>query len=365
MRPFSSFRAAAAGLAVTVLALPALAGCGSSNEPAAKVSTPKHTSPYKGLVLPDPVSKPTGTFTDTDGEPFDIAKQTAGHPTLVYFGYTHCPDVCPTTMANLGVAVSKLPKRERKDVRVIFITSDPHRDTPKRMRTWLDSFDKHFIGLTAPWHTIARAAKQLHIGLAKPTPKKGNYPVTHGAEVVAFSPTDNKAHIIYPASRAVKDYKHDLPLLVEGVGPDGSTPTPAPTPKATPVASKGDLRIAAPFLPRPAMKDMAAMYFTVRNTGPTPDHLDRVEVPSLSEHVTTHTVRDDAMVKVDGYRVPAHAKLVLRHGGNHIMLEKLTKMPKVGTSVRARLFFKHAGEVDVTVPVVKRTYEPAGSTHGG
>ena len=117
--------------------------------------------------------------------------------------------------------------------------------------------------------------------------------------------------------------------------------------------------ILQPYLPRPPVKDMAAVYFTVRNTGPGTDHLDRIELPGLSSDVTMHTVRNHAMVRVRGYRIPPHGTLVLRRGGNHVMLTDLKQMPKAGGAVPARLFFRHAGEIDMDIPVVSRTYVPS------
>jgi periplasmic copper chaperone A len=114
-----------------------------------------------------------------------------------------------------------------------------------------------------------------------------------------------------------------------------------------------------PYLPRSPVTDMAALYFTVRNTGPGADHLDRIELPALSSDATMHTVRNHTMVRVRGYRVPPHGTLVLRRGGNHVMLTDLKQMPKAGGSVLARLFFRHTGEIDVDIPVVPQTYVPS------
>jgi hypothetical protein len=144
----------------------------------------------------------------------------------------------------------------------------------------------------------------------------------------------------------------------EGSPPAASMAAPA---RATPAASRGDLVIMQPYLPRPPVTDMAAVYFTVRNTGPGADYLDLVEIPGLSSDVTMHTVRNHAMVRVRGYRVPPHGTLVLRRGGNHIMLTDLKQMPKAGGAVPARLFFRHAGEIDMIIPVVPRTYMPTNS----
>jgi len=141
-----------------------------------------------------------------------------------------------------------------------------------------------------------------------------------------------------------------------GSPPAASVAEPA---GATPAASRGELVILQPYLPRPPVKDMAALYFAVRNSGPGADHLDRIEVPGLSSDVTMHTVRNHVMVRVRGYRIPPHGTLVLRRGGNHVMLTDLKRMPKAGGAVPARLFFRHAGEIDLDIPVVSRTYVPS------
>ncbi|HEY3033187.1 MAG TPA: copper chaperone PCu(A)C [Streptosporangiaceae bacterium] len=156
-------------------------------------------------------------------------------------------------------------------------------------------------------------------------------------------------------------------ILAAGCGGSGtaghkgppSTASVAGPAQATPTASRGNLVIMQPYLPRPPVKDIAALYFTVRNTGPGTDHLDRVEVAGLSSDATMHTVRNHAMVRVRGYRVPPHGTLVLRRGGNHVMLTDLKQMPKAGGSVLARLFFRHTGEIDVDIPVVSQTYVPS------
>ena len=81
------------------------------------------------VTLDRPFAKPHLVLTDTHGKPFDLVKQTAGRPTLLYFGYTHCPDVCPTTMSDIAVARRKLPAAERDKLQVVFVTTDPTRDT--------------------------------------------------------------------------------------------------------------------------------------------------------------------------------------------------------------------------------------------
>lgn len=106
--------AAAVGLAA-VLALTACGSGGSAGAAGnAKVTKETGDSPYQGTVLSKHFDKPDLVLDDTSGQPYDLRKQTAGHSTLLFFGYTSCPDVCPTTMGDIGVAMQKLSPRSSR-----------------------------------------------------------------------------------------------------------------------------------------------------------------------------------------------------------------------------------------------------------
>jgi protein SCO1/2 len=90
--------------------------------------------------------KPNFTLTDTNGNPYDLDGQTQGYLTALYFGYTNCPDVCPTHMANIAAALRQLPASVTSHIKVLFVTTDPARDTPAVLRAWLNNFDPTFIG---------------------------------------------------------------------------------------------------------------------------------------------------------------------------------------------------------------------------
>ena len=171
-------------------------------------------SPYKGINLGRTFTKPDITLTDSSGKPFNLATGTAGKAMLLYFGYTRCPDVCPTTMGDIAVAVSKLTKAQQQQVDVVFISTDPAQDTPTVLRKWLDAFNPDFIGLTGSMDTVIPAAKSVGVYVA--AAKAGQEPV-HGAEVLGFFPSDNKAHILYESGVEWQEYFHDLPLLIKSV----------------------------------------------------------------------------------------------------------------------------------------------------
>lgn len=202
-------------IAAVVLAL-VMAGCGSTTEePAAVVVTPSNTSGFSGTSLDEPLPKPDVTLTDTDGKPFTIAEDTKGRVTALYVGYTHCPDVCPTTMADLSVAMSQLPKQVADQVDVVMITSDPRRDTPKVLGRWLDSFTHRAVGLTGDYPDIQQAAKSVGIFLDPPLKNPdGTITVEHGAQVILFG-QDDQSDLIFTSGFQPADVAHDLQRLVE------------------------------------------------------------------------------------------------------------------------------------------------------
>jgi protein SCO1 len=102
---------------------------------------------HGGLVTP-PLPKPKFTLTDTSGAPFDFWSQTQKYVTLLFFGYTYCPDECPLQMANIASSLQELSPEVREQVKVVFVTTDPARDSAPKLRAWLDQFDRRFIGLT-------------------------------------------------------------------------------------------------------------------------------------------------------------------------------------------------------------------------
>ena len=123
--------------------------------------------------MPTPLpSLPHFTLTDTAGHPFSFAARARGKLTYLYFGYTHCPDVCPLTMANLAAALRHVTPAVRRKVLVVFVTVDPHRDTPSVLRAWLNNYNPSFIGLTGSEQAIRRAALDSGIPLPPPPQKR-------------------------------------------------------------------------------------------------------------------------------------------------------------------------------------------------
>ncbi|MBK3643421.1 SCO family protein [Streptomyces sp. MBT33] len=211
--------AAAVLLAAASLTLSACGSGDSGDSPVAVVS--EDTAQKAATVLDKPFEKPDLVLTDTHGRTYDFRKETAGKPTLIYFGYTHCPDICPTTMSNIAVAKKQLPKAEQDKLQVVFVTTDPARDTPAELGKWLKGIDPAFVGLTGDFSTIQAGARTLGISI-EPThkdKKTGKTVSVHGTQVIAFSPKTDGGYVLYGEDATVDDYTKDLPKIIKGRNP--------------------------------------------------------------------------------------------------------------------------------------------------
>ena len=215
--------------AVPALALAAgllLAGCGGDADADAAAGAHDHAgasapatvegggdSPYAGLNLADPYPKPEFTLTDTTGASFDLAARTAAGPTLLFFGYTNCPDVCPTTMANVAVALRQVDPAVAAETNVVFVTTDPTRDTPEVLGQFLDRFDGDlatpFVGLTGDQDQVEAAQLAAGVPLAEDMGQ------THSAMLLLYG-TDGEAHVAFNAGDTPKDIAHDLAVVAAG-----------------------------------------------------------------------------------------------------------------------------------------------------
>ena len=168
-------------------ALALLAGCAPTAEgPAASVDTGQEG--WHGTHLADGGGPlPDVTLTDQNGQPYNLATGPTTRAVALFFGYTNCPDVCPGIMADMATARRRLPEDLIDDVTLIVVTTDPARDTPEVLKTYLSRVDESFVGLTGPLEDIMPAAMSLGIDIAegKQLPS-GGYEVDHGTYVLGF-----------------------------------------------------------------------------------------------------------------------------------------------------------------------------------
>ena len=155
------------------------------------------------LTLSGRLSAPVAQQVATIGGPFKLVDQNGqplsdqdvkGQPFLVFFGFTHCPDVCPTALFEVSQVLRALGP-EADHTRALFITVDPERDTPSVMKDYLSSFDPHFSGLTGDPAAIAAVAKAYRVYYKKVPLEQGDYTMDHTAIVYLM---DKSGHFVAP-----------------------------------------------------------------------------------------------------------------------------------------------------------------------
>jgi protein SCO1/2 len=197
----------------------ALSGCGGSEAPEAHEGHDTSAAPaevegpddrFAGHDLVEPYRRPSFTLTDTTGAAYDFKASTAGRPTLLFFGYTNCPDVCPTTMANVAVALRRLDPAVVRDLQVIFVTTDPAFDTPAVLGEYLGRFDAdlptRFIGLTGDQAAIDQAQLATGVPLAE---DRGRL---HSSLLLLYG-SDDEAHVAFDSGNTPRDIAADLGVV--------------------------------------------------------------------------------------------------------------------------------------------------------
>lgn len=315
-----------ATLALTLSVIAGAAGWGCGGSSAETAADRVRESGFRGITLEQPTPKVDFTLDDTDGRPFHFMAETEGYVTLLFFGYTYCPDVCPVHMANLAAVLKELPWEVRTRVKVVFVTTDPERDTPARIRQWLDAFDTNFIGLTGSRDEVNRI--QASFGLPPAQVQGGdstNYIIGHASQILAFG-TDNVARLAYPFGTRQADWSHDLPRLVRQ-GPD--------------------IRLANAIIAAPAAGgEVAALYLDIANHGTSDDELLAVST-ILAERAELHRQVDHggmtSMEEIEALSIPVDGRLTMHPGGYHVMLIGLKRPIASGETVPLELHFRHAG----------------------
>lgn len=168
---------------------------------------------YSGTVMQAPTeAPPMDALTGIDGKPFDITAY-RGDVVVVYFGYTYCPDVCPTTLSMAARARQQLGG-DADRVHVLMVSVDPARDTVDRLRDYVQAFDPSFLGATGDLDAVERVAATYGVFFAKGE-RLGDdgYAVDHTASVMAID-TDGKLRIVWPTTVTADALVSDLRELL-------------------------------------------------------------------------------------------------------------------------------------------------------
>ncbi|MGH7333118.1 MAG: SCO family protein [Candidatus Rokuibacteriota bacterium] len=169
-------------------------------------------APFRGGALDPPRPAPDFALQRPDGSQFRLSGH-HGKVVVMNFGYTFCPDVCPTTLAEFAQIRARLGSAE-KDVRFVFITVDPERDNPQRMRAYTEAFDRTFIGLTGSAEQLEAVRKAYGVTAHKRVVAgtSAAYLVDHSALIYVVD-REGRLRLLFPFGTAVEDMTHDIKLL--------------------------------------------------------------------------------------------------------------------------------------------------------
>jgi protein SCO1/2 len=279
--------------------------------------------------------RPGFTLRALDGTPFDFRARTGGQVTLLFFGYTHCPDVCPLHMANIAAVLAKMPPDDARKIDVVFVTTDPARDTPERVRTWLAQFNPRFIGLTGTRAQLdsAQLASKLLPAAADTTAKDTSYAVSHAAQVLAIA-ADDSVRLAYPFGTRQSDWAADLPRLL--------------------TAWTAAVLVKDPFMYAP-VDDEAAIYATLVARRGWADTLTQLSASfaraGMLHGVTSPSGGMQRMTVLDRLPLRPGEAVALAPGGTLGMLTGLSSRAQPGDTVLVTWVFSGVGRRTVRVPV--------------
>jgi protein SCO1/2 len=192
-------------LATVLLGL--LAGCGGG------AATP--ATELTGTRLDPPFDVSSTPLTDTDGRAYSLTEDTDKDLTLVFFGYTHCPDICGQVMATLAGTLARLDDEQKDRLDVVFVTTDPARDDEAAVETYVGAFDPSIIGLTGDLDDIIEIGRSMAVGVDRGERlPSGGYEVTHGTQVLAIDDADD-ASAYWSADVSQAQLAHDVTLLLD------------------------------------------------------------------------------------------------------------------------------------------------------
>jgi protein SCO1 len=204
-------------LLVLLLGLVASACTPTTSTAIAAQGLERQADGWRGLPLDRPREMPQVTLVDTDGEPFDLAADTAGKPTLLFFGYASCPDICPIHLRTLADAMGKAGVTTEQ-VQVVFVSVDPDRDTPDRIEGYLrDLRATSFVGLHGDIETVEEALRALDLPgpvVEGPDPRGEGDLIGHPAQVIGFD-AGGEALRVWPFGARRSDWVADLPRIAD------------------------------------------------------------------------------------------------------------------------------------------------------
>lgn len=204
-------------LAAVGILLLAVTACGpASSTSIASQGLVRQPDGWRGLPIEADRSLPDVTLLRTDGQPVALAETFAGDPTLLFFGYTSCPDICPIHLATIASAM-QATGTTFQDLDVVFVSVDPDRDDPRRIDDYLANFDRGITGLHGDLAAVEEALRRLDLPgpvVEGADPRGEGDLIGHPAQVIGFD-ADGRAQRVWPFGARRSDWVADLPRILE------------------------------------------------------------------------------------------------------------------------------------------------------
>lgn len=193
---------------VLAVSLLTLAGCGGSEE-----------VDFSATPVDPPFQVSGEPLRTTDGESVslaEVAESEGRRLTLVFFGYTRCPDICPAVLASLTAGLRALDPSERRQVDVVFVSTDPARDTDRDIERYLARFDPDYTGATGPVERLARVGRSIGIFVdrGEELPGGGYDPNSHGTYVIGVD-RFGEAPVIWDAETTPSQFSDDISFMLD------------------------------------------------------------------------------------------------------------------------------------------------------
>ena len=328
----------------------------------------KLPSLQKAIILPNSKVISSIDFTDHLGQPFSRS-QLLGKWSILFFGFSNCPDICPTTLHTLAqVKKNLIATTNWGNYQVVMVSVDPVRDTPEQLSKYVPFFDPEFVGISGDLDTTTEFAKQLGIlFVTREADAKGRYDVDHSTAIILLNPRAEMAGII-SAPHKVDEITADLAALGQHFSSDHIKLAPtdssleANPDRAATAPKQGEFHAAEQVLlmqqawVRPAPPDSEAMaaYFQLNNTGDKDLVIEQVESDAFSETMIHSSVTEDQITRMQhlmSLKIKAHSSVSFAPMGTHLMLiEPFQPMP-IGSNVEVTFTTDDEQQFTFSIPV--------------
>ena len=321
----------------------------------------------KMIVFPNAKAINHSLFTDHEGKRFGEA-QLKGKWSILFFGFTNCPDICPTTLQTLKQVKQTLAENSLwNNYQVIMVSVDPEIDTVERLSNYVPYFDSEFIGIVNNAEITTQFAKQLGILFVKrQNDSSHNYEVDHSASLILLNPDGQWAGVIGAPHKA-NEISADLKKLATFVGPikqtnqaqtikeksEDSTSNQHQT--VTTNSNLDELTITDAWIrPAPPSATSLAAYFEIQNNSDKDINIVDSNSPAFDLTMIHNTVIEDGVARMehmDGLEIPANGRVTLAPLGTHMMLMRPETALNFGYKIDITLIDENDNEYHYQVPV--------------